>query len=85
MSKERTYRITTGGWDLRRHSIWRSLRQDVRSRFIPFGNFGGGPNLFFIARLLVLHVFGRLFVALFVRFGFLRAPLTRLARRLGVS
>lgn len=63
--KKRT--ITTSSYDMRGHSIWRVLWQDIISRTMPFGNFGGGPNLKYIARLLLLHTVGRPLVALVLR------------------
>jgi hypothetical protein len=64
---KRKHTITTGSYDMRGHSIWRVLFQDVISRTLPFGNFGGGPNLKYIARLLVLHIVGRPLVYLLIR------------------
>ncbi len=60
-------RLTTRTFDMSGHSIWRVLRQDVISRLMPFGNFGGGPNLKYIVRLLLLHTIGRPVVAIWLR------------------
>lgn len=50
--------ITTSNFDLCDHRIGRALRQDVRFRYLPFGNFGGGPSLFHVAHLFLLHRVG---------------------------
>ena len=53
-------RVTTSNFDISGNSIGRVLRQELRFRLIPIGNFGGGPNLKFLLRLWVLHKFGRI-------------------------
>lgn len=75
----RQVKITNNSFDIRSHSIWRVLKQDIRFRFMPLGNFGGGPNLFYIGRLLMLHTAGRLGISLYVKSGLVR----RLVNRLG--
>lgn len=52
--------ITTASYDLCDHPIGRAGRQDMRFRYLPFGNFGGGPSLFNVVHLLLLHTFGAL-------------------------
>ncbi len=56
--------ITTRGGDLRDHGFGRVARQVLRGKFVPFGHYGGGPNLFIAARLLAWRVFGRAAIAL---------------------
>lgn len=65
-------KLTTANYDIRGHSIWRVLRQDMIFRVLPFGSFGGGPNLVFIARLLLLHTMGGVGVWLYSRSGLVR-------------
>jgi hypothetical protein len=48
--------ITTRRFDIRTHSIGRTLIQELRFRIIPLGNYYGGPNLFFLLRLLKTHL-----------------------------
>ena len=50
--------ITTRHFDLRDHGIGRTLGQDLRFRYLPFGSYGGGPSIFILARLVVLHTLG---------------------------
>jgi len=59
--------ITTKSYDIAGHSIWRVFRQDIISRCLPFGWFGGGPNLMNIARLLFMHTCGGAIISLYVR------------------
>lgn len=66
--------LTNRQYDIRGHSIWRVLRQELIFRVMPFGSFGGGPNLFYIARLLLVHTVGRLWF-------FLAVPLVRMVRQ----
>jgi len=49
--------ITTRRFDIRTHSIGRTLHHELRFRIIPLGNFYGGPNLFFMLRLLKTYLF----------------------------
>lgn len=57
--KSRNVRITTARYDMQGHTIMRAGRQDLISRVLPFGNFGGGPDLKRVARLIVFHYAGR--------------------------
>jgi|GEM_PF-7048158 hypothetical protein len=52
--------ITTRRFDLRDHAIGRTMGQDLRFRYLPFGSYGGGPSLFILARLFLLHTLGGL-------------------------
>ncbi len=52
--------ITTRHFDLRDHTISRTMRQDLRFRYLPFGSYGGGPSIFILARLFLLHRLGGL-------------------------
>ncbi|HMP89106.1 MAG TPA: hypothetical protein PJ991_02835 [Kiritimatiellia bacterium] len=72
MNNECGKKITTADHDIRGHSIWRILRQDMIFRVLPFGLFGGGPNLKFVAKMLFLHVFGKAGIWLYMRSGLFR-------------
>ena len=56
MSRDKN--ITTRHYDLCDHPIGRAIRQDVRFRYLPFGHFAGGPNLFFWLQAALLHRLG---------------------------
>lgn len=75
-------RVTTARYDIRSHSVWRALKQDVLSRVIPFGNFGGGPNLFYIAKLILVHTFGALAINCYLRSGFVRKLVNNIANKM---
>lgn len=74
----RDKKTTTVFFDLANHSILRALRQELMFRIFPFGSFGGGPNLFFLARLMMLHIAGGLVCDVAVR----GASWARLIRRI---
>lgn len=73
--------LTTPSYDISGHSIWRALKQEGIFRLLPFGSFGGGPNLFYMARLLSLHLAGRLWFWLAVRMERLAPWLIRWRRQ----
>ena len=77
--------ITTRSFDLRDHGIGRTLRQDLRFRFLPFGSYGGGPSIFILARLLLLHHVGMpaLRVAYALESSRVFRSLLRLRKRIG--
>jgi hypothetical protein len=62
--KTRKVRMTTGRFDMQGHTIARVWRQDMISRLLPFGNFGGGPDLKRVARLMLMHLLGHPLIAL---------------------
>lgn len=74
--------ITTRSYDMTGHTIWRALRQELIFRILPFGSFGGGPNLFFVARLIVLHAVGGLMARAGSRCGWMMNIVMRLAGRM---
>ena len=54
-----TQHVTTSGYDTAGHSIGRTIKQELIYRITLVGNFSGGPNLKFMARLWLLHHLGR--------------------------
>ncbi len=73
-------RVTSKQYDMAGHGVWRVLRQDIVSRLMPFGNFGGGPNLKYLLRMIALHSAGAPFFALMMRLHSLRMRLRSFLR-----
>jgi len=73
----KTQRVTSANFDLTGQRISRVLQQNLLSRMIPIGNFGGGPNLKFLIKLWGLHNFARLYYKMKIR---LEKPALRLGR-----
>lgn len=56
---KRTLRAATPGHDLAGLPVGRVLRRELLFKVMPFGYFGGGANLAYVARLAALHGGGR--------------------------
>lgn len=54
-----TQRVTTKTHDTAGHTIGRAIKQELIHRLTLVGNFSGGPNLKFMAKLWFLHHLGR--------------------------
>jgi hypothetical protein len=52
-------RAATPGHDLAGLPVGRVLRRELLFKVMPFGYFGGGANLAYVARLAALHGGGR--------------------------
>ena len=55
-------------YDLTGNSVVRVFSQQMRSRFIPMGNFRGGAGFRCLTILFILHYFGRPLFQLLIRF-----------------
>ena len=55
----RKIRVATSSCDLAGMPVGRVLRRELLFKAMPFGYFGGGANLRYVARLVALHGGGR--------------------------
>ena len=76
-------RVTSARYDLGGHPIRRVLIQALLNRVLPFGWFGGGPNIRYGLELWGRHALGNPVAALWLRIEPLAAAYRRRARRVG--
>jgi len=73
------YKVTHQRLEAGRGDILRQARLALLDRFIPLGNFGGGPGWRCLAVMTVLHYLGRPLFVVLIRY---ESQLTGLYRRL---
>ena len=61
--------VLTKRYDLRGNELPRLVRTAVLSKWVPLGNFRGGPGSRCLLTLLVLHYLGGLIYRLLARYG----------------
>ena len=73
--------IVDSRYDLEDSSILRLARLALLGKWLPLGNFRGGPGARCLAVLLLLHFLGRPLYTIHLRYGHRLQPLLRRLRR----